>query len=281
MVSGLSNRIPRDRILHLTDVDDLILAHYEQINLRAKEALLGICRTRPRMGLGKDSRNAERALDLGNMLKAHTLEGLTTPGVSGWRVGLMLPEVLVGDSPFDELVVEEGEVVDELVERVALLAPKLGIAPDKPAALKLSEHTGEVAGVRQTGGTRNLLALHASLVLPKRRDDTQIILRIPKDGCIQIFELVFQNGRLREEHRVDILCQALRPIKLRPVVRDTAHDHVSLYDLMPVHADTHCLGHGLALGESERLQVNLGGQTVVEATYAPTPTHSKRTPEQP
>ena len=68
----------------------------------------------------KHPADAKRPLYLRHMFQANALERQATPGVMKSRIGHVLPKELVFVPIREELVVKQGEVIHELIERVAL-----------------------------------------------------------------------------------------------------------------------------------------------------------------
>lgn len=118
--------------LHLADVDGVVPAVDEQVNLSPSLSRSQIFRVgTPGALFGHHSCNAQRGFDLPHMLKTYPLEGQAGPGALHARIEGMAPEGRVTAGLFDELVIEERVVVDKLEKGTFLLLADGGVLADE------------------------------------------------------------------------------------------------------------------------------------------------------
>ena len=91
---------------------------------------------------------------------------------------------------------------------------------------------------------------------------------IAKKGREHVVVLFRKQGVSREEHRINALGKTQPALKMVPIVRNSPVHHVAFEQLMQIEREPSRLAEGLALCETEGLEVNLRRQTIVEPTFA-------------
>ena len=101
-------------VFDFANVDGLVLSVDEKVNLGARG---GVSRGSPRADPCLDCGNAERLLDLPDMMQAEHLKGQARPGVVQGAVERCAPEMfIVVVVAFHEIEIEQGIEVDELIQ---------------------------------------------------------------------------------------------------------------------------------------------------------------------
>ena len=143
--------------LHLTQINDVVAAVDDKVDLRAALAVAAL--REPRGVFGEDARNAQLPLDLRDMLQTQGLESQSCPCVVGWRGQGVRPIVFVfAVMLLHETVIEQGVEIRKAVERVFLVAAEIAVGLDEIAAAEVFQQLGERSAVGDFGGFDQLAA---------------------------------------------------------------------------------------------------------------------------
>jgi len=114
--------------------------------------------------MSRHSADANRLLDLRNMLKAYPLECKSAPGVDRWLICGVLPELHVGIRlAVEKLHVKEREIVGQLIECVPLALAERRKFPDESARFKVVKVSRGIAALDHATRLQKFIPLYTAL----------------------------------------------------------------------------------------------------------------------